>query len=299
MGTGKRIVISSTGFPGTNKTWRFIQSAFSEPLEALAKLSGEKTILTGLNLSVIAGVNNISNGYVSFGGEILPFVGGVQGADVTLIEDIENVTYDVDIDNDGELDILPGYKTRYLKFGSDGIVTFPFSQLIRLKTIQQLSDFELPAGIVIDPSYVHTDANFTLELLNKLNGIQAGAEVNVPADWNNNAPGSDARILNKPFQELKFSYGSMQVGNVVGGDQSSDFTKNFISVYPPTGFAIANLVAFMPSIGKIDFSGDVNNDDTLWCRYQVQTANNRVVATCANSEVGGAPIINYIAIWMK
>lgn len=37
---------------------------------------------------------------------------------------------------------------------------------------------QLPVGSVIDEDYVHTDNNFTTSLLNKLNGIETGAEVN-------------------------------------------------------------------------------------------------------------------------
>ena len=69
-----------------------------------------------------------------------------------------------------------------------------------MKTIKELSSFTLPAGIVIDPNYVHTDVNFTLALLNKLNGIEAGAEVNVQADWNVVNTASDAFIKNKRFR---------------------------------------------------------------------------------------------------
>jgi len=43
-----------------------------------------------------------------------------------------------------------------------------------------------------------TDNNFTTTLKNKLDGIAAGAEVNVQADWNQNNSAHDAYIDNKP-----------------------------------------------------------------------------------------------------
>lgn len=52
------------------------------------------------------------------------------------------------------------------------------------------------ASTVVDASYVHTDNNFTSAEKSKLEGIAAGAEVNVNADWN--AATGDAAILNKP-----------------------------------------------------------------------------------------------------
>lgn len=54
------------------------------------------------------------------------------------------------------------------------------------------------ANIVSDASYVHTDNNFTTVLKSKLDGIAAGAEVNVQADWNETDNTSDAYIANKP-----------------------------------------------------------------------------------------------------
>ena len=52
------------------------------------------------------------------------------------------------------------------------------------------------ANTVVDSAYVHTDNNYTSTEKSKLAGIQAGAEVNVNADWT--ATTGDAVILNKP-----------------------------------------------------------------------------------------------------
>ena len=40
------------------------------------------------------------------------------------------------------------------------------------------SQASLPEGVVIDNNYVHTDNNFTTQLLNKLNGLENNAQVN-------------------------------------------------------------------------------------------------------------------------
>lgn len=55
-----------------------------------------------------------------------------------------------------------------------------------------------PANIVQDPSYVHTDNNFTTTEKDKLAGIEAGAEVNVQSDWNQTDTTADDFIRNKP-----------------------------------------------------------------------------------------------------
>ena len=53
-----------------------------------------------------------------------------------------------------------------------------------------------PENLVQDANYVHTDENFTSAQRQKLQNIEAGAEVNVNADWT--AVSGDAAILNKP-----------------------------------------------------------------------------------------------------
>ena len=52
------------------------------------------------------------------------------------------------------------------------------------------------SNFVADANYVHTDNNYTSQEKTKLNGIEAGAEVNVQSDWN--AVSGDAFIKNKP-----------------------------------------------------------------------------------------------------
>lgn len=56
----------------------------------------------------------------------------------------------------------------------------------------------VPSGLVIDSLYVHTDNNFTDALKTKLEGIEAGAEVNVQSDWNQSDNTADDYIKNKP-----------------------------------------------------------------------------------------------------
>lgn len=55
-----------------------------------------------------------------------------------------------------------------------------------------------PENLVQDADYVHTDNNFTDNDKNKLDGIEAGAEQNVQADWNQTNSSADDYIKNKP-----------------------------------------------------------------------------------------------------
>ena len=60
------------------------------------------------------------------------------------------------------------------------------------------SDLTNDSNFVSDASYVHTDNNFTNADVTKLSGIEAGAEVNVQADWNQADNTKDDYIKNKP-----------------------------------------------------------------------------------------------------
>lgn len=55
-----------------------------------------------------------------------------------------------------------------------------------------------PQNLVQDANYVHTDNNFTTAEKNKLSGIEAGAQANVQANWNETDSSSDSYIQNKP-----------------------------------------------------------------------------------------------------
>lgn len=134
MGLGNKLIVSATGFPGTNKTLRFIQDAFREPLGALAQLAGDKTIITG----VINTAGVVSDGFIVYQNEIIPFKGGVFANTVTIFESFENVDYNTDINNDAVLDNLPAYRTIYAKCGTGGIDIFNFSELYRLRTLKDL-----------------------------------------------------------------------------------------------------------------------------------------------------------------
>lgn len=56
----------------------------------------------------------------------------------------------------------------------------------------------VPAHLVQDADYIHTDNNFTDADKSKLDGIEAGAEANVQADWNQSDSSADDYIKNKP-----------------------------------------------------------------------------------------------------
>lgn len=239
MGSGKRLIVSASGFPGTTETWRFIQNAWREPLNALALLSGDKTVVAGM----IETGNNVSDGFISFQGAIYPFQGGIKQATISLVKETVNSTYDVDLDNDGQQDSLPQYETSYFRFGSGGETTFLYSNLTRLKTIQELSNFSLPTGIVIDPNYLPLTQALIISL------------TNVQADWNVVNNESDAFIKNKPSL-----FNPLRIGSSLLGDFPSETDTKRTITFPSIGTSQYIVVGSMVSA---DSNWDLNND-VVW-----------------------------------
>ena len=97
----------------------------------------------------------------------------------------------------------------------------------------------LSGDVVIDNDYHHTDNNFTDGDKTKLDGIQAGAEVNVQSDWLENNSSSDAYIRNKPdlshyATDVDLSGKADKVegavaGNLAGLDATGNLTDSGVS----------------------------------------------------------------------
>ena len=99
--------------------------------------------------------------------------------------------------------------------------------------------------------------------------------------------------------------------DTVDGYHASSFLKNanqFVIVsganvgtttyvYPPNGYTMSNLVAFIPSIRTIHFNGKVDNNDSMYCTYANES--NRIKITCYNSEQRANPQANWLAVWRK
>ncbi|MBP2833500.1 hypothetical protein J8281_14995 [Aquimarina sp. U1-2] len=104
------------------------------------------------------------------------------------------------------------------------------------------------------------------------------------------------RVRDYLSSNLKFTYGSLTTRNR-SQQGYRDWNTNYADVFPPSGFIMSNLLAFIPSMRWIQYSGDVDGNDLLYCRYQRRTDRVRVIAQ--NSENRGSSSINYLAIWRK
>jgi len=183
MGVAKKIEVSATGFPGTNKTWRHLQQGVDDAISALGNTFGN-VIISGCNLTASNGVeydslvSHITSGVMCINGEVLPFEELIIDDEAVNVSQIyirinevnENVLY-----NDGTLIPKVAYKTRTFSWvvvypgdTLDGTTGVAYIDLVRLPKMQNLR----PVGEIT---------------------MWSGAIANIPSGWalcdgNNNTP---------------------------------------------------------------------------------------------------------------
>lgn len=147
----------------------------------------------------------------------------------------------------------------------NGSAVTPTNKIVNLTIPTKLTDLTNDGNFVTDANYVHTDNNFTTTLLNKLNGIASGAEVNVQSDWSVTSTSSDAYILNKPTKVSDFTNDSgfqnaTQVQNAIDA-ALADITGiefQIVQTLPATGEK--GVIYLVPNSG----SGNNSYDEYIW-----------------------------------
>jgi hypothetical protein len=200
----------------------------------------------------------VNNGTVFIQGEVFEFRGGELGETVIIVDEPMEVGF-----QNGAVHNI--HSTRYVTFGT-GTTTYAwdlFTNYLPLSEIQELLDSKADKTTVI--------------------GIQGQINTLITA------------VATIP--KIKISSGTSIITNRTNGQMQDDYTKNYFDITPPVGYTMANLAGFIPSIAIMFWGGNVDGNDTTWCRYQIQTDKIRV--TCNNSESRDSGYVNYMAIWLK
>lgn len=139
------------------------------------------------------------------------------------------------------------------------------NKIANLTIPTKLTDLTNDGNFVTDANYVHTDNNFTTTLKNKLNGIAAGAEVNVQSDWSVTSTSSDAFIKNKPTKVSQFTNDSgfqnaTQVQDAINAALADITGIDFqiVQTLPSTGEK--GVIYLVPNSG----SGNNSYDEYIW-----------------------------------
>lgn len=152
------------GFPFTQATLEHMQNAYSEAINALVLLIGDKVILAGVQN--VGGI--ISNGFITYNGELLPFIGGTLSSGVVIVETSSDELFE-----DGQ---NKGVKfTKVARLGTPA--TFNFSELKNL-------------GTILDLKNAHDTLQGLFAALNY--GNLPGSPIKLKGSYNlGNVPGSD------------------------------------------------------------------------------------------------------------
>lgn len=136
------------GLPLTQERLDFLQQSYLAAFQAIAKLCGDKTILHG----VVNDGGVVSDGWISYDGELLPFVGGAHDTGVVIVETATPFTFADATSHDVEF-------TRYATCGTPP--DFDFADLVPLLS---LVNMWMPGDIkqkVVDAAY--EAANFDVD----------------------------------------------------------------------------------------------------------------------------------------
>ncbi|WP_264520400.1 hypothetical protein [Flavobacterium sp. N1994] len=156
---------------------------------------------------------NIAPGIMYIDGVLCPFAGTTTGTETTGTKIKKNVTTGSLSFENGTNPVVFTVTNAIVDATGTALSAFtriPYNDVVPWSTL-----IDVPADLVHDAGYVHTDENFTAALLAKLNGIAANAEVNVQVDWLETDITSDAYIKNKPLG-LLLTY--LKQGTYVHGD---------------------------------------------------------------------------------
>jgi microcystin-dependent protein len=136
------------GLKFTQTRLAYLQDSFVEPLECVAKLCGNKTIVCGVEVNG----SNVSDGWIVYNNELLQFIGGTLGAQVVVSTVINTLEY-------GNGETQPVHYDKRATCGAVG--DFAFNELVRLSSLQNIwqpGDLKMK---YVSTAYIeaHFDAN--------------------------------------------------------------------------------------------------------------------------------------------
>ncbi|PIB28932.1 hypothetical protein BFP77_08420 [Maribacter sp. 4U21] len=140
-----KYVAQGDGFPADNEFLMLIQSIIGE-VSQLSNIGGTDFILKGCEVTG----GNAAAGWMVLNGEVIRFAGGAVGTNVTVTEDVENVTYLEDVNPaDGLGDSKAAYYIRTAEFGTGGSYTVAWASLPRVKPMTEVQKAITPVDGII------------------------------------------------------------------------------------------------------------------------------------------------------
>ncbi|GEP52388.1 hypothetical protein FNO01nite_30600 [Flavobacterium noncentrifugens] len=235
------------GYRLKQMTFKKMQSAYFEILRTMAghlNISDVgKYIISGCK--IVAG--NITPGMMYIDGELCPFAGINGNTDPKVKKDV--VLESIAFQNGSNPNV---FRTTSAIVAVDGVLLSTFTRVPAVVALSWENLQDIPSDLVHDANYVHTDFNFSQALKDKLNGIQANAQVNVLSNWTA-ALNEAGFILNKPDlpKVLRNSF-------FVIGDFGTPYDELVTVNFPTVGTSDYIVVATLVSLGSWTDENDVN-----------------------------------------
>jgi hypothetical protein len=122
------IKTSPRGFPFDELTLQELQDQTVPILNALAKLIPDNSIIFGCAIDDLLARED---GFIIWNGELLPFKGGVNNAEFSIVQETENRTFNIGTEIDPQLEDHPAYERRWAEIGNilDAESVHQFSEL--------------------------------------------------------------------------------------------------------------------------------------------------------------------------
>lgn len=240
-------------------------------------------------------------------------------------------------DSDGDLIAVSKIPESYKPQQSEGATRdFYIKMIIEISSVESISLIIDPAVCLATRDYIDskhnndTEAHFRKIDADKVDGYHAGNDENQLAISNNNLCqkmnadmvdgyhagneagklliiGDDGKVPDANLKKYALDNHNHDVLTLTNALNLHGYHNMKIHsgvnagtttyVYPPEGFCMDHLVAFICSIREIYFSGDVDSNDSLYCLSATDTA--KITITCYNTEQRWTPAANWLAIWRK
>ena len=253
--------IQTGGWPLKSERLQEMQTSY-ETLNSFGSLAGNLTIISGCELVG----STVKKGFVFINNELLEFREAVVtlGSTVIIIEENVNRAFKNGV-------VKTVHVIRYATFGTNPDESWLWTDFKR-----PFETKNIPSNLVTQLEKVDTkeDKTIVAALIARIEALEA-----------------------RTSPLIKVISGEEAVLSPANGYNSSNFTKNYVYVYPPAGYTMSNLSGFISSLAEINFAGDVNGDDTLWCKHSI--GSDRITIICSNSETRATSRVNYLAVWIK
>jgi hypothetical protein len=248
--------LQAGGYRLKQATFRKIQDSYFEILKAFVKHLG----MPDVGNFIISGCEvvgaNITSGMLYIDGELCSFEQS-PGTNATKIKKNIVIT-NLPFKNGSN---LPVFRATNAIVDAAGVALSDFVRIPTVKALVWSNISGIPNNIVYDSNYVHTEKNFTAALKDKLDNIQAGAQVNVTPDFLITNPAIPGYIANKPEGNL-LTY--LHKGNYPFSNPPTD--SNLTVTFSDVG--TANYMV----VGSFVSHGDWNDDNDLVFTIKDKTA---------------------------